>query len=456
MKYKAHSYQTRATQFILEHPYCALLLDMGLGKTVSTMTALDILMYQTIEVSRVLVIAPKSVALNTWSGEAAKWDHLNHMRLSLVLGTPKQRVKALEATADLYVTNCDNVVWLVEHYAKAGQRWPFDCVVLDESSRFKNYQAKRYKALYKVRPYIRRLIELTGTPSPNGLEDLWSQIRLLDHGDRLGRYITGFRREYMTPGAHNGNTVYQWVPVKGAKEKIASKISDITISMQAADYLEMPMLIDAGMTLRLPELQAYEDFQRECLLEVDGEQIEAMSAAALTNKLLQFASGAVYDGEHDWHEVSTAKLEALTDLVESLDEPAMVMYNYRHELERITRALPDAVPFRGEPELLAAWNRGEIRVLLCHPASVSFGLNLQQGGRVIIWYSPTYNLEQYEQANARLYRQGQTKPVLRYHLSCIGTMDEVVVRALQGKADMQQTLIKSLKAMRYETIGLGQ
>ena len=456
MKYKAHNYQTRATQFILEHPYCALLLDMGLGKTVSTMTAIDILMYQTIEVSRVLVIAPKSVALNTWSGEAAKWDHLNHMRLSLVLGTPKQRVKALETSADLYVTNCDNVVWLVEHYAKAGQRWPFDCVVLDESSRFKNYQAKRYKALYKVRPYIRRLIELTGTPSPNGLEDLWSQIRLLDHGDRLGRYITGFRRQYMTPGAHNGNTVYQWVPVKGAKEKIASKISDITISMQAADYLEMPMLIDAGMSLGLPELQAYEDFRRECLLEVDGEQIEAMSAAALTNKLLQFASGAVYDGEHEWHEVSTAKLEALTDLVESLDEPAMVMYNYRHELERITRALPDAVPFRGESELLAAWNRGEIRVLLCHPASVSFGLNLQQGGRVIIWYSPTYNLEQYEQANARLYRQGQTKPVLRYHLSCIGTMDEVVVRALQGKADMQQTLIKSLKAMRYETIGLGQ
>ena len=307
-----------------------------------------------------------------------------------------------------------------------------------------------------MRPYIRRLIELTGTPSPNGLEDLWSQIRLLDHGDRLGRYITGFRREYMTPGAHNGNTVYQWVPVKGAKEKIAGKISDITISMQAADYLEMPMLIDAGMSLRLPELQAYEDFQRECLLEVDGEQIEAMSAAALTNKLLQFASGAVYDGDHDWHEVSTAKLEALTDLVESLDEPAMVMYNYRHELERITRALPDAVPFRGEPELLAAWNRGEIRVLLCHPASVSFGLNLQQGGRVIIWYSPTYNLEQYEQANARLYRQGQTKPVLRYHLSCIGTMDEVVIRALHGKADMQQTLIKSLKAMMYETIGLGR
>ena len=456
MKYKAHNYQTRATQFILEHPYCALLLDMGLGKTVSTMTALDILMYQTIEVSRVLVIAPKSVALNTWSGEAAKWDHLNHMRLSLVLGTPKQRVKALETTADIYVTNCDNVVWLVEHYTKAGQRWPFDCVVLDESSRFKNYQAKRYKALYKVRPYIRRLIELTGTPSPNGLEDLWSQIRLLDHGDRLGRYITGFRREYMTPGAHNGNTVYQWVPVKGAKEKIASKISDITISMQAADYLEMPMLIDAGMSLRLPELQAYEDFRRECLLEVDGEQIEAMSAAALTNKLLQFASGAVYDGEHEWHEVSTAKLEALTDLVESLDEPAMVMYNYRHELERITRALPDAAPFRGEPELLAAWNRGEIRVLLCHPASVSFGLNLQQGGRVIIWYSPTYNLEQYEQANARLYRQGQTKPVLRYHLSCIGTMDEVVVRALNSKADMQQTLIKSLKAMRNETIGLGR
>ena len=456
MKYKAHNYQTRATQFILDHPYCALLLDMGLGKTVSTMTALDILMYQTIEVSRVLVIAPKSVALNTWSGEAAKWDHLNHMRLSLVLGTPKQRVKALETSADLYVTNCDNVVWLVERYAKAGQRWPFDCVVLDESSRFKNYQAKRYKALYKVRPYIRRLIELTGTPSPNGLEDLWSQIRLLDHGDRLGRYITGFRRQYMTPGAHNGNTVYQWVPVKGAKEKIASKISDITISMQAADYLEMPMLIDAGMSLRLPELQAYEDFQRECLLEVDGEQIEAMSAAALTNKLLQFASGAVYDGEHDWHEVSTAKLEALTDLVESLDEPTMVMYNYRHELERITRALPDAVPFRGEPELLAAWNRGEIRVLLCHPASVSFGLNLQQGGRVIIWYSPTYNLEQYEQANARLYRQGQTKPVLRYHLSCIGTMDEVVVRALHGKADMQQTLIKSLKALMYEKISLGR
>ena len=456
MKYIPHDYQARATDFILEHPKAGMLLEMGLGKTVITLTAIDILINELFEVDRILVIAPKRVAEDTWTREHAKWDHLRHLRVSKVLGSPDQRRRALAVDADIYVIGRDNVVWLVEHYAKAGQRWPFDCVVLDESSRFKNYQAKRYKALYKVRPYIRRLIELTGTPSPNGLEDLWSQIKLLDHGDRLGRYITGFRREYMTPGAHNGNTVYQWVPVKGAKEKIAGKISDITISMQAADYLEMPMLIDAGMSLRLPELQAYEDFQRECLLEVDGEQIEAMSAAALTNKLLQFASGAVYDGEHDWHEVSTAKLEALTDLVESLDEPAMVMYNYRHELERITRALPDAVPFRGEPELLAAWNRGEIRVLLCHPASVSFGLNLQQGGRVIIWYSPTYNLEQYEQANARLYRQGQTKPVLRYHLSCIGTMDEVGVRALQGKADMQQALIKSLKAMRYETIGLGQ
>lgn len=455
MRFQPHEYQSRAIRFILDRPFCALWLDMGLGKTVTTLTALDELIYDRCEVNRVLIIAPKSVALNTWSSERDKWDHLKHLTVSIVMGTPAKRIKALDTPADIYVTNRDNISWLVSRYAKAREPFPFDCVVLDESSSFKNHKSQRYKALRSVRPYIRRLIELTGTPSPNGLEDIWAQVYLLDQGQRLGRYLSHYRDRWFKPGARNGSVVYCWHPRPYAYSEISERLSDITLTMSAADYLLMPQLIDAGMTIMLPEIDEYRRFAKDAVMRLDGEDIVATSAVALTNKLLQFSSGAVYDTEHKWHEVSTAKLDALCDIAESTDEPLLVMFNYRHELCRIMECLPDAIHFCGEPEILERWNRGEIHVMLCHPASVSYGLNLQAGGHIIIWYSLTYNLEQYQQANARLYRQGQTKPVMRYHLVCRGTFDEAVLRALARKDDMQAALIQSIKNLRDEETCVG-
>ena len=423
---------------------------MGLGKSSITLTALRALQRDYLDVGKILVIAPKSVALNTWTAESAKWDHTADTRVALILGTEAQRLRALESEADLYVTNRDNVVWLVSQYVNIERRklrkaWPFDCVVLDESTSFKNYQAKRFKALSLVRPYIRRLIELTGTPAPNGLMDLWSQIGLLDQGERLGRHITEYRDTYFKPGAHNGAVVYEYVPRRGAKEKIAAKISDIVLTMQVADYLTMPDVIDGGMSLELENMSGYRDFEKDCVATVDGSLITAVTAVSLTNKLLQFASGAVYDDDHAWHEVDTTKLEALTDLLEQTDEPVLVYYNYKHELARIQDVRPDAVSFHGEPDILERWNAGRVRVMCAHPASVAFGLNMQAGGHIIVWYSPTWNLELYQQANARLVRQGQGKPVVIYHLVCKGTMDEAVMAALDSKDDLQTTVKQYLK-----------
>ena len=448
MIFRPHSYQTRAIDFILEHEFCGLFLDMGLGKTVATLTALDKLLYERLESEKVLVIAPKSVALNTWSNEANKWDHLKSLRMSIVMGSAAKRRKALERPADIYVTNRDNVVWL-----RNEGEWAFDTVVLDESSSFKNFQSRRWKALWSVRPQIRRMILLTGTPAPNGLMDLWAQVKLLDRGVRLGRFITQFREAYFRPGARSGAVVYDWLPKPGAQELITDKISDICMSMRAEDYLDMPELIDAGMVLELPEIDKYRQFERDCVLGLEGgDDILALTAVSLTNKLLQFASGAVYDDEHSWHEVSSAKLEALTELLEQTSEPVLLFYNYRHELERIQRSFPDAVPFRGEPDILQRWNAGEIRLLLCHPASVAYGLNMQQGGHIIVWYSPTWNLELYEQANARLHRQGQSKPVMLYHLICRGTMDEVVMSALSRKDNVQDALMRHLASIREDKL----
>ena len=455
MKYIPHKYQERAIDFVLDHPYCALFVDMGLGKTVVTLTALRQLQSDYLDVDKVLVIAPKSVALNTWSNECEKWDHLRDVRLSIVMGTPAQRRKALATEADFYVSNRDNVSWLVGEYLdprtmKMREPWPFDCVVLDESSSFKNFQSKRWKSLLRMRPYMRRLVELTGTPAPNGLMDLWAQIRLLDGGERLGKYIGQYREAYFHPGAHNGAVVYEYKPNRGAKEKISEKLSDICLSMQAEDYLSMPMLIDGGLDLQLPELDEYRQFEKDCIMGLDdGAEILAVTAVALTNKLLQFSSGAIYDSEHDWHEVSTAKLEALDDLLEQTAEPVLLFYNYQHEKARILAQHPEAVCFRGEPEILTRWNEGTIPLLLCHPASVAYGLNMQQGGHIIVWYSPTWNLELYQQANARLHRQGQQKPVIIYHLTCKGTMDEVVMAALKGKGDTQKALLNYIKSKRY-------
>lgn len=448
MKYQPHEYQKRATQFIIDNRYCALFLDMGLGKTVSTLTAIDILKNDYLEIDKVLVVAPKSVALNTWSGETAKWDHLRKLRISVAMGTAAQRTKAIERDADIYVTNRDNVKWIVDYFKK--EPWPFDTVVLDESSSFKNPSSQRFKALRKIRPQLRRVIELTGTPSPNGLMDLWPQIWLLDMGERLGRTLGSYRSEFFTAGRRNGAVVYDWIARPGARQRISKRLADISMSMQASDYLDMPDVIDGGLTLALPpdEMRDYLAFQREQLMQLDNTDIEAVTAAALTNKLLQYTGGALYDDQHNWHEVSTAKLEALQDIVESTDESVLIYYQYQSEKDRILKMLPDAVTFTGEPELLESWNAGKIRLMLAHPASVAYGLNMQAGGHIIVWYTPTWNLELYMQANARLHRQGQTKPVVIYHLIAAGTIDERVMQALNCKNGSQAALLKHIKELR--------
>ena len=448
MKYQPHEYQKRATQFIIDNRYCALFLDMGLGKTVSTLTAIDILKNDYLEIDKVLVIAPKSVALNTWSGETAKWDHLRKLRISVAMGTAAQRTKAIERDADIYVTNRDNVKWIVDYFKK--EPWPFDTVVLDESSSFKNPSSQRFKALRKIRPQLRRVIELTGTPSPNGLMDLWPQIWLLDMGERLGRTLGSYRSEFFTAGRRNGAVVYDWIARPGARQRISKRLADISMSMQASDYLDMPDVIDGGLTLALPpdEMRDYQAFQKEQLMQLDNTDIEAVTAAALTNKLLQYTGGALYDDQHNWHEVSTAKLEALQDIVESTDESVLIYYQYQSEKDRILKMLPDAVTFTGEPELLESWNAGKIRLMLAHPASVAYGLNMQAGGHSIVWYTPTWNLEPYMQANARLHRQGQTKPVVIYHLIAAGTIDERVMQALNCKNGSQAALLKHIKELR--------
>ena len=448
MKYQPHEYQKRATQFIIDNRYCALFLDMGLGKTVSTLTAIDILKNDYLEIDKVLVIAPKSVALNTWSGETAKWDHLRKLRISVAMGTAAQRTKAIERDADIYVTNRDNVKWIVDYFKK--EPWPFDTVVLDESSSFKNSSSQRFKALRKIRPQLRRVIELTGTPSPNGLMDLWPQIWLLDMGERLGRTLGSYRSEFFTAGRRNGAVVYDWIARPGARQRISKRLADISMSMQASDYLDMPDVIDGGLTLALSpdEMRDYQAFQREQLMQLDNTDIEAVTAAALTNKLLQYTGGALYDDQHNWHEVSTAKLEALQDIVDSTDESVLIYYQYQSEKDRILKMLPDAVTFTGEPELLESWNAGKIRLMLAHPASVAYGLNMQAGGHIIVWYTPTWNLELYMQANARLHRQGQTKPVVIYHLIAAGTIDERVMQALNCKNGSQAALLKHIKELR--------
>ena len=448
MKYQPHEYQKRATQFIIDNRYCALFLDMGLGKTVSTLTAIDILKNDYLEIDKVLVIAPKSVALNTWSGETAKWDHLKKLRISVAMGTAAQRTKAIERDADIYVTNRDNVKWIVDYFKK--EPWPFDTVVLDESSSFKNPSSQRFKALRKIRPQLRRVIELTGTPSPNGLMDLWPQIWLLDMGERLGRTLGSYRSEFFTAGRRNGAVVYDWIARPGARQRISKRLADISMSMQASDYLDMPDVIDGGLTLALPpdEMRDYQAFQKEQLMQLDNTDIEAVTAAALTNKLLQYTGGALYDDQHNWHEVSTAKLEALQDIVESTDESVLIYYQYQSEKDRILKMLPDAVTFTGEPELLESWNAGKIRLMLAHPASVAYGLNMQAGGHIIVWYTPTWNLELYMQPTARLHRQGQTKPVVIYHLIAAGTIDERVMQALNCKNGSQAALLKHIKELR--------
>ena len=451
MQYIPHTYQTRLKDFIIDNRYSFLTVDMGLGKTVTTLTAVRELLEDYLEAERVLVIAPKSVAENTWTSECAKWDHLAHLRVSVVMGDEKHRIKALETPADIYVINRDNVVWLTEHY---GAQWPFDTVVIDESSSFKNPQARRFKALRKVRPMIRRMVLLTGTPSPNGHMDLWSQMWLIDMGQRLGRTLTSYRSKYFKPGRSNGHTVYNWILNPGASAAIGELMADVTVSLKAEDWIEVPDLIETDVRIALSpkELQLYKIFERDQVMSIGDADIVAITAAALATKLLQFTGGAMYaddgTGRTEYVRVSDAKLRALEDIIEAADgDPVLVFYQYRHELERLQEYFKALRPvtFSGEPEILKEWNEGRIPMLLCQPASVQYGLNMQAGGHIIVWYTPTWNLEQYQQANARLHRQGQGRPVVCYRLICDGTIDEKVVGALKGKDTAQERLLRLIR-----------
>ena len=394
-------------------------------------------------VSRVLVIAPKRVAEDTWSREHAKWDHLRDLRISRVLGSRKQREAALDADADIYVIGRDNVVWLTQQYPKA---WPFDMVVIDELSSFKNPQAKRFRALRRYIPRADRVVGLTGTPSPNGLMDLWAQVYLLDRGQRLGLTLGAYRDRYFTAGARNGYVVYKWLPVKGAQKAIEQKIRDICVSMSADDYLKLPKRIDNVIPVRLSgsQMDQYRRMEQDQLVRIGDDDVAALSAAAVMTKLLQMANGAVYTMDGTVAMVHSWKAKALAEIADTAQEPILVFYSYRHDIDAIKKEIPQAQELGG-PDDIRDWNDGKIPVLLAHPASVGYGLNLQEGGHIIVWYGLTWSLELYQQANARLYRQGQEKPVIIHHLIAEGTVDEQVMRALQMKDTSQAALLAALK-----------
>lgn len=447
MKFIPHDYQKIAIEKIIDGPAVGLFLEMGLGKTVSALTAIKELLYDRFEVSKVLVIAPLRVAQSTWSGEIEKWDHLQGLRLSKVLGSEKQRIEALHQPADIWIINRENTEWLVDYY---GRKWPFDMVVIDELSSFKNPRSKRFRALRKVRPLIKRIVGLTGTPAPNGLIDLWSQIYLLDQGERLGKTLTGYRNRYFDPGRRNQNIVFEWIPKPFAEERIYEKISDICVSMKAEDWLQLPERIDNVIEVELPEKvkSQYKQLERDLILPLLDSDVTAANAAVLTNKLLQMANGAIYDEFGEAKEIHDAKLEALEEVVEAANgKPVLVVYSYRHDLDRIKNQLKKYKPRTLDSDQdVQDWNAGKTQVLLLHPASGGHGLNLQTGGNIIVWFGLTWGLEYYQQANARLYRQGQIERVIVHHIVAKGTMDENVLKALTGKAATQEDLMEAVKA----------
>lgn len=452
MIFRPHAYQQHCINKILEIAKLGLFLDMGLGKTVTTLTAVRILKYDRFQVRKVLVIAPKKVAEGTWTREKDKWEHTKLLRVSPVLGSQAKRIRALNTPADIYIINRENVCWLVDYYRNS---WPFDMVVVDESSSFKSHSSKRFKALASVGPHITRMVELTGTPSPNGLDDLWAQVFLLDGGERLGKRYTQFRERYFDPGRRGADgRVYDYKAKPGSEDSILQRISDICISMKAEDYLQLPDMIyhEVPVVLDAKARKAYDDLERKMILELpeDEEDISVTSAAALSNKLLQLANGALYDDAHQVHEVHNCKVEAFMELVESLQgKPALVFYNFQHDRERILAALRKTklnVRELKKPEDEDDWNSGKIDILLAHPASAAYGLNLQHGGNHVIWFGLTWNYELYTQANKRLHRQGQTEKVIIHHLTCGGTRDEDVMRALERKDDVQNWVMQSLKA----------
>lgn len=449
MIYTPHPYQKYCIDRAVTDTALGLFLDMGLGKTVITLTAINELKYNRFEVRKVLIIAPKKVAEATWSKEASKWEHLKKLRFSLILGSQTKRIRALNTPADVYIINRDNVSWLVDYYRNT---WPFDMVVIDESSSFKNPRAKRFKSLKMIRGHINRIIELTGTPAPNGLADLWAQIYLLDGGQRLGAHITGFRERYFDPDKRNAQQIFTYKPKEGAATSVEERISDICVSMKAEDYLQLPDIVydDIPVVLDSNAKKLYEEMEREMLIKVDENTIDAGTAAVLSNKLIQLCNGAVYDENGVTTEIHGCKLEAFCELVDGLNgQPALVFYNFQHDRERIKSALKKSglnVRELKTPQDETDWNERKINILLAHPASAAYGLNLQDGGNHVIWFGLNWSLELYQQANKRLHRQGQKQKVIVHHLIVEGARDEDVIAALQDKCVTQDKLIDSLKA----------
>lgn len=444
MKYEAHEYQSFATNHILTHPEAAVFLEMGLGKSVITLTAIFDLCLDSFLIRKVLVIAPLRVARDTWPSEIKKWDHLEGLTYSVAVGSEKERTAALMRTADVYIINRENVDWLVN---KSGIPFDFDMIVIDELSSFKSWQAKRFKSLIKVRPYVKRIVGLTGTPSSNGLMDLWAEFRVLDFGQRLGRYITHYRNSFFTPDKRNGEVIFSYKPLPGAEEAIYKRISDITISMKSCDYLKLPECVINEVSVRMDEkeYEVYDTFREEMVAQIKDREIDAANAAVLSGKLLQMANGAVYDEEKQTLHIHDRKLDALEDLIEGMNgKPVLVAYWYKHDADRIKERF-DVREIKTSKDI-EDWNAGKIPVAIIHPASAGHGLNLQSGGSTLIWFGLTWSLELYQQTNARLHRQGQTDTVIIHHIISEGTIDEDVMKALKKKEKTQDALISAVRA----------
>ena len=436
-----HPYQHRMIDFIYNTPKCAVWAGLGLGKTITTLTAITDLL-DSFSVSKVLIIAPLRVANSVWHIEAKRWGHTKDLKFSIVTGSEKERISALFKSADIYIINRENVQWLVEYYKT---KWPYDLVVIDESSSFKSASSQRFKALKKVRTLTDRMVQLTGTPSPNGLIDIWSQMFLLDGGERLGKTMSAYKMRFFQTG-HNGYTLK---PVNNADKIIHRLIDDMVISLNVDDYLQMPERIDTVMRVNIPptRLAEYKQLEREFLIQINDNEIVAYNAATLAGKLLQYCNGAMYTDElKNWTEIHTAKLDALDEILEdNQDENLLIAYNYKTDLIRLKTRYPDAVVLDNDPDIITRWNNGEIKMLLAHPASAGHGLNLQHGGSIIVWFGLNWSLELYQQFNGRLHRQGQTKPVRVVHIVADGCIDDKVMKAIDDKATTQQHLIDALK-----------
>ncbi len=450
-----HQYQETGLEHILNNPFCGLFLEMGLGKTVTTLTAIDILIYEDLAIEKVLVIAPKRVAESVWSAEIENWEHLKHLKVSRVIGNEKQRRQALSETADIYTIGRDNVAWLCGMFG--GSDLPFDMLVIDESSSFKNPKSQRFKALKLVQPSFDRVVLLTGTPAPNGLIDLWSQLYLLDRGERLGKYISRYREAFFKPDKRNGEIVYSYKLQQDSEQLIFDKIDDICMSMKKKDYLDLPPVINNYIEIPFTSAvqKKYNEFEKDQVLTLFEDQdleegISAVNAAALSNKLLQFSNGAIYDNteEKNWHEVHKLKLVETENIIEAAGgKPVLIFRSYKHDLIRLEKHLKKYKPKQLKTDQdIKDWNAGKIQVMLMHPASGGHGLNLQAGGSIIIWFGLTWSLELYQQANARLDRQGQKNQVIIHHLTCKGTIDADVAKAIDKKTDKQDGLMKAIKA----------